>query len=361
MALLEYKCPCCSGKLEFDSGIGKVKCPFCDNEFEMETFKQLDEELNEETTENLEWENESTDIWSEADEGMKAYSCKSCGAQIVLDENTSASKCPYCDSPVVMMGNLKGDLKPDLVIPFKLDKKAAMAAFEKHLTGKKLLPKVFTQQNHVSDITGIYVPYWIFNSDAEASIRYHATKSRKYTEGNFDCEEISHYAVMRRGYLAFENIPVDGSKKIENDLMESLEPFDFSEAKDFQTAYMAGFVADKYDVKCDECQPRANQRVKNSTLQEIRKTVQGYNSIEAENTNVNLSNGSAKYALLPVWILNTKWNDKNYIFAMNGQTGKFVGDLPCDNNLKKAASRAAGIKAAAIAIVVLFLIKFLGA
>lgn len=349
MALVEYKCPCCTGKLEFDGALGKVKCPFCDTEFDVSTFSQLDAELDQQQDENLNWKTESDNTWGEDAEGMSYYTCKSCGAQIVTDDTTAASKCPYCDNPIVMMGNVKGDLKPDMIIPFKLDKKAAKEAFTKHISGKKLLPKVFKDQNHIDEIKGVYVPYWIFNSKANASMNYKATKVTHRIEGEYDVTETEYYAVFRNGSMEYENVPVDGASKMDNALMDSVEPFDFSEAVPFSTAYMAGYVADRYDEDSKACAERANTRIKNSTAEAFARTVGDYNTVEIEAENIGLSNGTAKYALLPMWILNTKWNGENYIFAMNGQTGKFVGNLPCDKSLyKKYAFRTGAIAAAAV-------------
>ena len=359
MALLEYKCPCCAGKLEFDSTLQKVKCPFCDSEFEMSMFEQLDEALDSQVEDNLDWQTSTVDTWG-VEEGMKAYSCKSCGAQIVMDETTASGKCPYCDNPIVMMGNLTGDLKPELIIPFKLDKKAAKEAFTKHLTGKKLLPRVFSDQNHIDEIKGVYVPYWIFDSKAEASIKYNCTTQSSHKEGDYMVTMTQHYIAVRSGSLEFENIPVDASKKLDDKLTESLEPYDLSAAVPFQTAYMAGYMADKYDVKAEEDAERVNNRVKNSTIRSFKDTVTGYSSVEIESSNVNLKNGTARYGLLPVWILNTSWNGNNYIFAMNGQTGKFVGDLPCDESLKKKISWGTGIAVAIGTFAVGLLLHFLG-
>lgn len=123
---------------------------------------------------------------------------------------------------------------------------------------------------------------------------------------------------------------MDGSAKMPNDLMESLEPFDFSEAVDFQTAYLAGFLADKYDVDAKQSVGRANERIKKSTDKIFSDTVQGYTTVTKEASSIQLQNGKVTYALFPVWILNTKWKGRNYLFAMNGQTGKMVGDLPVD-------------------------------
>ena len=62
--------------------------------------------------------------------------------------------------------------------------------------------------------------------------------------------------------------------------------------------------------------------------QAFKGTVGNYNSVTAEASSIRLINGKAKYALYPVWILNTTYEGKRYIFALNGQTGKTVGDLP---------------------------------
>lgn len=358
MALLEYKCPCCGGKLEYDGTSGKVKCPFCDNEFDVSTFAQLDAELDQATEENLDWKNESNDTWGE-DDGMAYYTCKSCGAQIVMDQTTASSKCPYCDNPIVMMGNVKGDLKPDFIIPFKLDKKAAEEALAKHLEGKKLLPRAFKDRNHIKEIQGVYVPYWVYNSKANASVQYKATKVSHRVEGNWDIEETEHYSVFRNGYMEYENVPVDGASKMDDALMDSVEPFDFSAAVPFQTAYMAGYVADRYDEDSEKCSERANKRIKNSTAEAFARTVKDYTTVEVETQNIGLTNGTAKYALLPLWILNTKWNNENYIFAMNGQTGKFVGNLPCDQSLYKKYALKTGAIVAAVIFAVAMLIQLL--
>lgn len=333
--LQEYKCPCCGGAIAFDSGIQKMKCPYCDTEFDMETLASYDDGLNGKQ-DNMNWETSAGGEWQEGEtDGLRSYVCKSCGGEIVGDENTAATACPFCGNPVVMMGQLSGELKPDFVIPFKLDKKAAKAGLQKHLTGKRLLPKIFKDQNHIDEIKGIYVPFWLFDTEADAQVRYRATKVRTWSDNDYDYSETSHFLVRRGGSIAFENVPVDGSSKMADDLMESIEPYNFADAEDFQTAYLAGYFADKYDVTAEQSVERANERVKGSTEEAFASTVQCYATVTTESSNIELHGGKAKYALYPVWLLNTTWNGNKYTFAMNGQTGKFVGDLPVD----KAAAR----------------------
>ena len=334
--LQEYKCPCCGGAIEFDSTLQKMKCPFCDTEFDVETLKDYDAGLHNEQ-DSMEWETSAGGQWKEGEaEGLRSYICKSCGGEIVGDENMAATSCPFCGNPVVMMGQFSGALKPDIIIPFKLDKKAAKAGLMRHLTGKRLLPKIFKDQNHIDEIKAVYVPFWLFDTGVNAQVRYRATKLRTWSDSNYDYTETSHFLVSRSGSIGFEHVPVDGSSKMPDDLMESIEPYDFSDAVDFQTAYLAGYLADKYDVDAEESVERANARVKKSTEDAFAATVQGYATVTTESSHIRLHGGKAKYALYPVWLLNTTWNGSRYTFAMNGQTGKFVGDLPVD---KAAAAK----------------------
>lgn len=247
MAVLqEYKCPCCGGAIAFDSSLQKMKCPYCDTEFEMETLASYDNELKNEPAENMTWNDVAGAEWQDSEtEGLLSYVCKSCGGEIVGDKTTAATSCPFCGNPVVMMGQFSGSLKPDYVIPFKVDKKAAKAALKQHYGGKRLLPKVFKDQNHIDEIKGIYVPVWLFNADADANIRYKATKVRAWSDSNYNYTETSFYAISRGGKIGFERVPVDGSTKMDDALMESIEPYDFTGAVDFQTAYLAGFLADQ--------------------------------------------------------------------------------------------------------------------
>ena len=313
-----------------------MKCPYCDTEFELETLAAYDEELKGDKADDISWQTPN-ETWAEQEygaEGMKLYVCESCGGEVVAEETTAAMRCPWCDNPIVMKGNVAGSLRPDYVLPFKLDKETAKQKLKSHLSGKKFLPAVFKDENHIDEIKGIYVPFWLFDADAQADIRYRGTKTRSWISGKYQCTETSYYSLTRGGMIGFDNVPVDGSRKMADDLMESLEPFDCSDLVDFQTAYLSGYLADKYDVSADSSKERANTRIKKSVEEAFAATVEGYAGVTTEASSVQIGNGNVKYALLPVWILNTTWNGTKYLFAMNGQTGKFVGNLPLDKAAK---------------------------
>ena len=331
MAVLqEFKCPHCDGGIEFNSGEQKMKCPYCDSEFEIEALMAYQAELDKPYENDMTWETGGNE-WREGEtDGLRVYSCNTCGGEIIADETTGATSCPFCGNPVIMTGQFAGSLRPDLVIPFKVGKKAAMETLQHHYKGKVLLPKIFKDENHVKEVKGVYVPVWLFDADADAHVQYKATKIRRWSDSKYYYTETNHFMVTRAGGIGFEHVPVDGSSKMDDTLMESIEPFHIADAVDFQTAYLSGFLADKYDVDDAASVGRANERIKRSTEQAFAATVNGYNTVIPVSSNIKLNNSKAKYALYPVWLLTTQWKNKNFIFAINGQTGKIAGDLPMD-------------------------------
>ena len=327
--MIEYKCPCCGGKIEFDSGTQQMKCPYCDTTFDVAALQSKDEALNNARPDDISWQTPSDEWGAEAQE-MGVYTCKSCGGEIVADDNTAATQCPFCGNPIMLTSRLAGGLKPEFVIPFKVDKETAKKELKKFMSGKKLLPKLFSEQNHLDEIKGLYVPFWLYDANVNAQVRYKATRSRSWRSGSYRYTETSYFDVFRAGVIGFDGVPVDGSSKMPDEMMESIEPFPLADLKPFQTAYLSGYLADKYDVDAQTSVARANERIRASAEQAFRNTVSGYESVTPEHISVQVANGRAHYALYPVWLLTTTYQGKQYQFAMNGQTGKFVGNMPMD-------------------------------
>ena len=340
--ITNYQCPACTGPLHFDGGTGKLRCDYCGTEFTVQQIQalyqdKLDQAENaavqqaaqQAQSAQVEWGGQDPE-WELEQAGMKSYICPSCAAELICDATTAATSCPYCGNPSIVPGQFAGALKPDYVIPFKLDKNAAVAALKQHYKGKYLLPKVFSDESHINEIKGVYVPFWLFTSTADADANFQATKTEAHREGDFNVVTTYHYQVHRAGSMNYDRVPVDGSTKMPNDYMDSLEPYDYSELKPFSTAYMPGYLADKFDVSSDDSAKRVEERIRATTENVVNNDVQGYASVTPGSGSININRGVVNYAMLPVWLLNTKWEGKDYLFAMNGQTGKLVGDLPID-------------------------------
>ena len=329
MANLQLKCPCCGGALQFDDKKQLTVCPYCDSQFTAEDLKAYTQELDSHEQEDTSWDESMVQAYTNEDkEGIKIYSCDSCGGEIVVEETTSSTSCPYCGNNLLVAKELAGDLKPNYVIPFKNDKEAVMESLKKFFKKKPLLPSSFAKDNVIEEIKPLYVPFWLFDADVDGKVRFKGETTRRWSDANYDYKETKYYSIFRGGQIAFDHVPVDGSKKMEDQLMESIEPYNFDEAEEFNAAFLAGIAADRYDVSKDETFGRATERFRDGTVQAFRGDISGYENVKVEESNLQFSNTNACYALYPVWILNTKWKDKSFRFAINGQTGKTAGNLP---------------------------------
>ena len=351
-----YQCPACTGPLHYSAKSGKLACDYCGSSFDVAEIEALyarkeaeaaaakqaadakaeaaqaaKAEAAEADAASGGWDTSdlSRDWGAEAD-GLRVYSCPSCGAELICDQSTAATACPYCGNPAIVPGQFSGALRPDYILPFRLSKDDAVQALRAHYKGKPFLPRSFTSANHIEQIQGVYVPFWLFDGGAEGAASYRASNTNVYETGDYEITETRHYHVVRAGSLAFEKIPVDAASKMPDDHMDSIEPFDYAQLRPFSTAYLPGYLADKYDVTIDDSRDRADTRCRETLAQALRDTVTGYGACVTEREDIALRRGKVHYALLPVWMLSTKWHGQDFLFAMNGQTGKLVGDLPTD-------------------------------
>lgn len=340
-----YQCPACTGPLHYSAKSGKLECDYCGSSFDVAEIEALyarkeaeaaaakqaadakaeaaqaaKAEAAEAAAASGGWDTSdlSRDWGAEAD-GLRVYSCPSCGAELICDQSTAATACPYCGNPAIVPGQFSGALRPDYILPFRLSKDDAVQALRAHYKGKPFLPRSFTSANHIEQIQGVYVPFWLFDGGAEGAASYRASNTNVFETGDYEITETRHYHVVRAGSLAFEKIPVDASSKMPDDHMDSIEPFDYAQLRPFSTAYLPGYLADKYDVTIDDSRDRADTRCRETLAQALRDTVTGYGACVTEREDIALRRGKVHYALLPVWMLSTKWRGQDFLFAMNGR------------------------------------------
>ena len=326
-----YQCPACTGPLHFDGKTGKLKCDYCGSSFTVGEVEKAFAAQNASAVtakEKADQKAEKESGWGSDAAKMRAYNCTSCGAELICDETTAATRCPYCGNNTIIPGQFAGTLKPDYVIPFKYEKKDAVNALRGYYKGKTLLPGSFSNSNHLEEIKGVYVPFWLYSGHVDARGLYEAKQDEVFRQGEYEVTRSRHYEVSREGTISFSRVPVDASSKMPDDLMDSIEPFDYRAITEFSLAYMPGYLANKYDVSSQECGKRAEERSKNSAENALRGTVTGYTSVMTRSHDEKIRNEKTEYAVLPVWLLSTNWQGQNFLFAMNGQTGKMIGNLP---------------------------------
>ena len=364
--ITNYQCPACGGPLHFSNETQDLACDYCGSHFSVEQIEAqyaahdeaaaaAAEGEGQQQAAPGEWQLASDEGWESEGADLRAYNCPSCGAELICDATTAATSCPYCGNPTIVPGQLHGMLKPDYVIPFKLDKNAAMNALRSHYKRKKLLPKTFTSENHIEEIKGVYVPFWLFDGEVYANLRFNGTRTHVTETRNERITTTEHFVLHREGTVPFEKIPVDGSSKMPDAHMDAIEPFDYTELKPFSTAYLPGYYADKYDVTMEDSASRADERAVQTARDTMRSRCGGYETVTEAGGQVQLRRGRVHYALLPVWVLSTKWNGQNFLFTMNGQTGKLIGDLPVDKGRYWQYFGIAAVIASAVATAVISL------
>ena len=347
--VIEYKCPCCNAGLVFGSQVQQLKCEYCDNTFDIDTVRAYNESKESDAGEEFTWEAQESQQWSQAEEAsLNAFQCPACGGEILTDDTTAATFCPFCENPSIMPTRLSGSLKPDAVLPFQKSKEDAKAAFLQLCKGKPLLPKAFTSQQRLEKITGMYVPFWLYDCDADFEGSYQATRIHRWSDAKYNYTRTEHFLLNRKARASFVGIPMDGSAKMEDAFMESIEPFDYGKMVPFDMAYLTGYLADKYDVPSESGESRIRERVQQSMQDRLQPSLLGYATVIPTNRRVQIHHSKAKYVLLPVWMLNSNYNGKIYTFAMNGQTGKMTGSFPvCP---KRTAAWFGGICAGVTAV-----------
>lgn len=327
--VIEYKCPCCNAGLRFHGENQQLSCEYCENTFDLSSVQAFNQSTDAPQAEDIQWEEHTGTEWvQEEQEKLNAYQCPSCGGEILCEDTTAASFCPYCDNPTIMPSRLSGAMKPDAVIPFKKTKDDAKAAFLSLCKGKPLLPKFFTQQQRVEKITGMYIPFWLYDCGGDYSGSYKATRIHTWSDMKYNYTKTDHFLLQREAEASFSGIPLDGSSKMDDAFMESIEPFDYAQLEDFDMGYLTGYLADKYDVPAENGESRIKERVDASIQDCLQSSLIGYHTVIPTNRQLQVTHSRAKYVLLPVWILNTKYKGKIYTFAMNGQTGKMTGSFP---------------------------------
>lgn len=337
MAIVSYKCPNCGGDLGFDPSSQKLKCDYCLSAFEKEEIESLTKQHTYDTPGQEIIEDDSNNAYYQTNPGdAMLYTCPSCGAQIVTDETTSATKCCYCHNPVVFTKQLSKEFRPSKVIPFKKSKEQALETFLTWCSHKKFLPDDFSSPRQLENIAGLYIPYWLVDCDTRGYLHGTGKKIKSWRSGDYRYTQTDIYSISRTATMSFTALPHDASSKADDKIMESIAPFNLDDLEDFSYSYLSGFISEKYDVSKEDVYPLIKSRVESAVEKELRSSVLGYSSTSMAGTNVQINRTHFHYTLMPIWMLTYIHEGKTYMFVMNGQTGRTYGALPvCQKKLNR--------------------------
>ena len=323
---LENRCPACKASIKFNPKVGKFKCEYCGSEFTLEEMqKHSDNASTEEKNQPKEKQ-----IKKDTYDGYVSYHCESCGAEIIADEQTAATFCVYCGNTAILKSKLSGEFTPDKMLVFKKEKQESINAFKNLGKGRPLMPKDFNSEKNIEKIRGVYIPFWLYDINVSGNLDMTGEIITQWSSGDTHYTKTDKYKIVRGGTMDYKNVPVDGSSRFDNNIMNSIEPFNFAELVPYNHAYLSGFYAERYDESGEKIYKEASDRAVNSTRERLRNDASRYTTKIIISDTLQAKETNKQYVLLPVWMVNVKYKDKMHIFAMNGQTGEFIGNIPLD-------------------------------
>lgn len=310
--ILDQKCPSCRSQLRYNPKSDGLDCSYCGKHFSVQDLQKIKEQK-----EQLQQTKRNYD----------GYTCKNCGAKIIASSNTSATFCVYCGSTAIIKERITNEYTPTSIIPFKVTKEEAIDLF---LAVKKmhiLSPFGFFSKKNISEIQGIYIPFWLSDFRIQGKISGTGKKITSWWEGNTKHTTTDIFDYDKEGKFIFFDIPIDGSRYLEDALMNTIEPFDYKELVPFDEAYLSGFLAEKYDLAKEEAAKDAIARATNTIVKELETSLK-YKKTNTINKEIHPTTTNSDYVLLPIWLFHIKYHGKVYYYVVNGQTKKISGNSP---------------------------------
>ncbi|WP_082294965.1 hypothetical protein [Sporosarcina ureilytica] len=325
------QCASCGGNTVYEPSTGTLKCPFCGTEKEIE--KTRENTIEHDFLQALEEHDHS---W---DDEKRVFSCQNCGAESVLDKDKVADFCSFCGSSHISLSDHHAGIKPALVIPFQISKDEALEKFKAWMKKRYFAPSKLSQSYELKKLSGAYIPYWTFDSQTNSSYTvrigtyYYVTVTRTVMEDGKPKQVTEQVRKIRwrtehgRYQEFFDDVLVKASRNVASGLITKIEPFRLHDLVDYQSAYLSGFLAERYSIPLEEGWHDA-KRIIDSRIEDGIYGQEYGDVVELVNVSTDYRDITYKHILLPIWISSFQFNNKVYRFLVNGQTGKVSGQSP---------------------------------
>ena len=332
----EYVCPNCGGVVSYQIEQQRLVCEHCGHVFapgEHEQDIPLDESV--EVTERRHVESAAEFLqrapWKaprEGDAGIVLYSCPTCAARILADQANATATCPYCGNNLLLSGIAQPETIPQRMLPFKVTRERALELLRAHCTGKIYLPRDFDLD--IEHVQGVYVPYYLYDVHVHGAVGY---------VGYMRKALLPHRPALAVGEGYFQRIPVDTSSRMPDAHMDAIAPFSFDKLEPFSVQNVAGHLMEVPDESPERSEVRAQELARGSfesTVTSPQKRIVMATSIESVPLrDLEADTIRSSLCALPVWLLHGTWKGRDYLFAVNGETGTCVGDLPVNKGLRE--------------------------
>lgn len=295
-----FKCKNCGGNVVYSPEKKKMFCPFCESE---DSQERLDKPGNIEI-------------------------CPNCSGEVPVKEHTSAVQCPYCDTYLILNERIEGQYTPNYIIPFQYGKEMVKNLMREKFAKYLFAPMDFLSEVKLNSMEGDYVPFWFYDYNVKYFYQGEGKKIRIWRTGETEYTETSIYSICRDMEIPYYKIPADASEKMPDEVMDLLEPYQYDSMIPFHPQYMSGFQGEKYNMPSEVTEPRSKAKMQESAEKLLMQTIIGYQGVVNQQKELSVQDRKVSYGLLPVWVYNYRYKEKEYPFYINGQTAKIVGKVP---------------------------------
>ena len=314
------KCPACGANMVFRSETGKLYCEHCGTEKEIVSKNSEELYFERLLSEDKTWSQES-----------HIFRCENCGAMEVLDKNEIAKACPFCGTTNIVATQELPGIRPNAVVPFKLEKKEAGKRVKEWIRKRIFAPQKFRKSAKPEEIKGVYTPAFSFDTKTESD--YFAVLGKYYyrtrrVNGRTVRERYIRYFNVSGHYSSFfDDVLIQASGRITQKSLDKLQPFNTNQSLQYSKEYLSGFTASLNEKSGLECWEEA-KKVIDSRLQAAILAGYSYDVVSSFRISTSCSDITFKYLLLPVYVGHCNWHKKLYNFFVNGFNGKVTGKAP---------------------------------
>lgn len=356
----EFKCPQCQATTAYSVADGGLRCAHCGY------YEPPAKPIVGKGAQEFEFTVETMTVASQAHgwgETRQELQCQNCNARATLPPGRLTHTCPFCGSNRVLQQDAPQDvLRPRFLIPFKIEADACRPIAQKWLGSSWMTPKSL-KQSTVAGFSGIYLPYWTF--DAVTQAEWKAEVGHQETRRHYDASSKSwksHTVTVWRWESGrvrefFDDLLVPGTAKLSRVLLNNLQNYDTQALVAYEPQYLAGFLAQAYDVTLEKAWEEGREAMRAATRQACRGQA---STSQIRNFSMALDFGdeSWRYVLAPVYLAVYRYAGQPYQVMVNGQTGTIAGQRPVDWNkvwLVVAAAAAPGVLLTLIGLLAMIL------
>lgn len=331
MTQTEFPCQNCGALLTWDPNAQAIVCAYCGvrNEVPQSEADIVELDFNQ---------------WLQAHSGEVAtteqliYKCSACGAETAVNANTTASTCAFCGTAIVTQGHSERLIKPNSLLPFAIDRNKALGSFQHWIGRQWFAPndlKTFARPEK-NRLQGVYLPHWTY--DCRTTTWYTGQRGEAYyvtvtvrnsdgTTGTRQERRIHWYPASGIVWNTFDDVMVPASRTLPGPMVERLEPWDLPALVPYQDGYLAGYVAESYQVDLAEGFDRAKERMEPTIDSTIRSDIGG-DEQRISSKRTQYDGITFKHILLPLWICSYRYREKIFRFVVNARTGEVFGERP---------------------------------